>query len=198
MALTCLSRPRAACIRATAFELDAGTARADRVAAGLAGFANRIHFFEQMAVVHNCAVLCKFLIGHVEAVGQGLFEGRGLGFVPIRFRFRREFQDHRSGAESERRGSIGVVQNCADCFERFGQESDGAFAKENSLFGSGGIHFEGEGGKGAGPMVNSIAVKAGFGGGFGDGGAGCEQIDDAVLLGRELAVGKIGLRSEER
>jgi hypothetical protein len=93
-----------------------------------------------------------------------------------------ELEDKDGGAEAEGRGAIGISEGVFDGGEGFGGEFSGLFVPVESLFVEGVFEFAGEGGAGATPVGDGVAVYLFLFGGGGDGVAGGEEGDNAVLL----------------
>ena len=97
------------------------------------------------------------------------------------------------GTQAERWGGGFVVED-------FAQDGDGLFGKcrglvmpEHRTFTGGKFEFAGEGGIGAAPGADGVAVDSGGGRGFGGGHALSEQAENVVLRGREVGVWRVAL-----
>ncbi len=141
-----------------------------------------------------CAFLCRFLgfgglhkellAERVNLAGDGFEFGAEGGEVRDGFGLGvgGELEDEDSGAETERRGAIGIGEGGFDGGEGFRGEFGGLFVPVESLFAEGVFEFAGEGGAGAAPVADGVAVDLLLFGGGGDGVAGGEEGDDAMLL----------------
>ena len=98
-------------------------------------------------------------------------------------------EDEGGGAEAEGGGGTGRGEGGLDGIDGLGGEEGGLFVPVKALFAGGEFEFAGEGGDGASPVADGVAVDVFFGGGLGDGLAGSDPRDDAVLKGRERGVG---------
>jgi hypothetical protein len=93
-------------------------------------------------------------------------------------------EDDERGAEAEGGRSFGTIQ---DVFQDLGgarREVNGLFVPDEGLFANGELYFTGEGGNGAAPIADGVAMDTYDGGGVRDGGPFGQEGEDVVLFGR--------------
>ncbi len=181
---------------ATALVFEAGVAGAGGVAAGFGGFADGgrcagLCRILNCWVVHNAVRGVLFLRDDEVVRGFEIDEGvddiaEGFGLY-----FGGGFEHGESGAEAEDGGGLGIHEDLIKDFEGFRGEFDGSLVPDEGLFAHGEFDFAGEGGYGAAPVADGIAMNAGIGGGLSDGLTFGEKRQHMMLRRGEGGMGRI-------